>query len=100
MSCSSWIVFLSTGFQRHNTATPMTKSMGTYTLTVETMMSWISFSCVDFVNLCLLVYLNFSLKEVSTAEAFSSMQSCSLENKKCMQRYHIALHESSMSVWL
>ena len=25
-----------------------------------------SFSCVDFVNPCLLVYLNFSLKEVST----------------------------------
>ena len=29
-------------------------------------MSLMSFSCVDFVNPCLLVYLNFSLKEVST----------------------------------
>ena len=44
----------------------MTKSMGIHTLIVETMMSLMSFSCVDLVNPCLLVYLNFNLKEVST----------------------------------
>ena len=57
-------------------------------------MSLISFSCVDFVNPCLFEFQPKENKH-TTAEAFSSIQSCSYENKKCIQRYHIALHGSS-----
>ena len=79
---------MSTGFQRHSTDTFVTKSMGTYTLTVETMMSFMSFSCVDFVNPFLLVYNEFEPKGRKHTTAEASMQSCSCENihVKCMQK--------------